>query len=69
MTAKEKAQLLFNQMLNTDLHCMTKYCAKKCAIVAVNELIKQSGHLYLESMNVDTYIKFLSEVKTELNNL
>ena len=66
MEAKEKAQLLFNQMLNTDLHCMTKYCAKKCALIAVEEILNhhaQEQGLY----RIDTY--YWKQVKTEINNL
>ena len=65
MEAKEKAQLLFNQMLNTDLHCMTKYCAKKCALIAVEEIMKVLWHTH----NNESEYRYWEKVKQEINNL
>jgi hypothetical protein len=66
MKPKEKAEELFEKMLNTDLHCMSKFCARQCALLAVNEILNhhsQEQGLY----RIDTY--YWQQVKTEINNL
>ena len=83
MTAKEKAKELIDKYLNLpinfpyidtiDKQCigsgyMTYYSAVKCAIVAVDEMIKEfknSDSLYATNFLAD----YWQEVKTELKKL
>ena len=65
MNPKEKAQELYNKMLNSDIMNMTKYCAKQCALIAVEEIINhhsQEQGLY----RIDTY--YWQQVKSELQS-
>jgi hypothetical protein len=39
MTPKEKAIEMYDKMLNSDIMDMTWYCAKQCALIAVEEII------------------------------
>jgi hypothetical protein len=39
MNAKEKAKELYSKILISDIMNMTKYCAKQCALIAVEEII------------------------------
>ncbi|MEI8129691.1 MAG: hypothetical protein WCG95_08775 [bacterium] len=76
MTAKEKAEELYNKFYNTDLHGnsvkVRESLAKQCAIIAVDEMIEQNGELYLNSLPIAFYKAknaYLFEVKQEINNL
>ena len=66
MNAKEKAKEMYDKMLNSDIMNMTKYCAKQCALIAVDEIINhhsQEQGLY----RIDTY--YWQQVKSELQSL
>ena len=83
MTPKEKAQELVHKFLfNTPMHrqgdAPTHYKndAKKCATIAVDEMIIQNGELYLSQLGEETIIAFykkknayLFEVKEEIKKL
>jgi hypothetical protein len=71
MNAKEKAKEMYDKMLNSDIMNMTKYCAKQCALIAVDEMIIQNGELYLLGLAKNYYIKknaYLFDVKSELQS-
>jgi len=64
MTPKEKANEIGNAMYNGSVfdydkqgHLKEKENAKRCALIAVNELIKETGK------------KYWYDVKTEIENL
>lgn len=60
MTSKEKAKEMYDKMLNSDIMNMTKYCAKHCALIAVDEILN----------NCYTVMKpFWQEVKMEIEKL
>jgi hypothetical protein len=73
MTAKEKAKELYDKMyLVPELNgscILTKHTAKQCALIAVDEIIKEYstlphfGELYLEN------IEYYQEVKQEIELL
>lgn len=72
MNAKEKAKEMYDKMLNSDIMNMTKYCAKQCALIAVDEMIIQNGELYLLGHAKDYYLKrssYLFDVKSYLQSL
>lgn len=72
MNAKEKAKEMYDKMLNSDIMNMTKYCAKQCALIAVDEMIILNGELYLLGVAKDYYIgnnAYLFDVKSELQSL
>jgi hypothetical protein len=72
MNAKEKAKEMYDKMLNSDIMNMTKYCAKQCALIAVDEMIIQNGELYLLGLAKNYYIEknaYLFDVKSELQSL
>jgi hypothetical protein len=85
MEAKEKAKELVekykfyvycyigNGMLTNDVdENIMLSNAKKCAIIAVNEMIVQNGELYLLGLANDYYAKknaFLFELKNEIEKL
>jgi hypothetical protein len=65
MNAKEKAKEMYDKMLNSDIMNMTKYCAKQCALIAVDEILNhhsQEQGLY----RIDTY--YWQQVKSELHS-
>jgi hypothetical protein len=68
MTPKEKAKELsmkFDKLGETDN-------AKKCALIAVDEIIKVLGHddLYIQGeTNIDDFINYWQEVKQEIENI
>jgi hypothetical protein len=65
MTPKEKAKEMYDKMLNSDIMNMTKYCAKQCALIAVDEILNhhsQEQGLY----RIDTY--YWQQVKSELHS-
>ena len=60
MTAKEKAEELFDEMSynsSDEDHNCSHYVAKNCSLIAINELIKETGK------------KWWYEVKHELEKL
>lgn len=67
MTPKEKAKELVDNMFNVDLDCdnesmcMLYPHAKQCAIIAVDELIKNS--------HSDKRTEYWEQVKHEINKL
>jgi hypothetical protein len=67
MEAKLKAEELFEKMLNTDLHCMTKFCARQCALIAVDEICEAIHYHYDNSTDIEW--NYWQQVKTEINNL
>lgn len=74
MTHKEKAIELFFKYRNLENKdsFINNYNAKKCALIAVDEMIIQNGELYLNGLNNDYYKAknaFLFEVKQEIEKL
>lgn len=75
MTAKEKANELFNKMYKyqIDKTCdISWFLARKCALVAVTQIedaLTNYGAMSDELQNMDSEWRFWSDVKTELNNL
>lgn len=78
MTPKEKAQELVEKYMphiagadryNTTLGLYDKTISKKCALIAVNEIIKEIDDKFLERYNaVDRYF-YYKEVKQEIEKL
>jgi endogenous inhibitor of DNA gyrase (YacG/DUF329 family) len=67
MTTKEKAEELFEKMLNTDGMDMTRFCSKQCALIAVGEILKE-----LESIDDGQTVipyNYWQQVKTEIKKL
>ena len=64
MTPKEKANQLYNKMLNSDIMNMTKHCAKHCALIAVDEILDA-----LDKSLIDADIEWWKEVKQEIERL
>jgi hypothetical protein len=67
MTAKEKAKELVNQFYDITLNVesdddINKYTAKQCALIAVDEMIKEVEHW-------QPRVNYLNEVKQEINQL
>jgi len=61
MTAKEKATELVEKMYNSALYVASKYAAKQCALIAVDEIFSNNTDISKH----DYWI----EVKTEIENL
>ena len=59
MTPKEKANELFNKMYD---YTLDNSDAKQCALIAVDEIIKELDECFIYSM-------FWKEVKTEIEKL
>jgi hypothetical protein len=83
MNAKEKAKEMYDKMLNSDIMNMTKYCAKQCALIAVEEILHceatepsdtdwddcgATAQYYWPQKKVDAG-KFWGDVKSELQSL
>jgi hypothetical protein len=73
MTPKEKAEELFKKMYqvrSVSGSDITKYFAKQCALIAVDEIIdsytNEHSYGYITS---DRIIPYWQEVKTEIENL
>ena len=73
MTPKEKANEIGNAMYNGSVfdydkqgHLKEKENAKRCALIAVNEIIKSHNNLY--GINCEK-IKYYLEVKQEIEKL
>jgi len=76
MTPKEKAAELFNKMLDKayEVDCLggEYMIAKRCAIVAVDELLTQlvDDDLYIEGeTNINYVIEYWGKVKQEIEKL
>ena len=83
MTPKEKAQELYEDMLNGFQFTIDEYTAKQCALIAVTEIIKSKELNYLftkEQINCmegisdnrwvyETFMKYWLNVKKEINKL
>jgi hypothetical protein len=74
MTPKEKAKEMYDKMLNSDIMNMTKYCAKQCALMAVDEILNNNCGSRTDEANAtnseiycDEY--FWNDVKSELQSL
>ena len=72
MTPKEKAEKLYNNFYNTSSHQhhveSRKDNAKQCALIAVDEILKENLELPDEPETVVRYL-FWQEVKQEIENL
>jgi hypothetical protein len=72
MTPKEKAEELFNKFRNEITSFlgdnMKKINAKKCALIAVDELIK-IHYLLTTTQETSPSISYWKEVKKEIQNL
>jgi hypothetical protein len=73
MTPKEKAKEMYDKMLNSDIMNMTKYCAKQCALIAVDETLNNNCGSHTDEANAtnseiycDEY--FWNNVKSELQS-
>jgi hypothetical protein len=62
MTPKEKAIELVHKMYNSDLYVASKYAAKQCALIAVEEIL--NAHLF----DLDEK-EYWQQVRTEIENL
>ncbi len=82
MTPKEKAIEIFNKMYQVDNILyekkMDKYESKKCALIAVNEIIESNPHIYIERVSIGgddiyneakTNLSYWKEVKQEIEKL
>jgi hypothetical protein len=79
MTPQEKAQELFRKMYQThsaSASDITKYFAKRCALVAVDEILSSFSNIFddfvVESSKVGGYRnmkKYWQEVKQEIEKL
>jgi hypothetical protein len=68
MTQQEKAKELFDKMINTDIMYMSNYLAKQCALIAVDELIKEEL-LWLQEVGGNESESEWIKVKQEINKL
>jgi len=64
MTAQEKAKELF--MRNFEI-TVDDYCAKQCALVAVDEMLDFRNGLYMNEGSI--VHQYLMDVKQEINKL
>lgn len=68
MTPKEKAKQLYNKMWTfedeNDIESMSRYNAKQCALVCVNEIIEELNTIPFVNQN-----EYWQEVKKEINKL
>jgi len=62
MTPKEKAKELVEKMYNSALYVASKYAAKQCAIIAVDEIL--NAHLF----DLDEK-QYWQQIKIEIENL
>ena len=77
MKAKEKANELVDKMYDVDSTddygelTMNYKHAKKCALIAVDEIIKAlNDDIYIQGeTDIDSHINYWQEVKQELKNL
>jgi len=68
MTPKEKALELINKMhIESDIiYVMSKAQAKKCALIAIDEILDASLYYFDE---LSPYVIYWQEVKKEIENL
>jgi hypothetical protein len=80
MNAKDKAEELVNKHRMILIHSDTdlgeeiqcSIIAKQCSLIAVDEMIKLNGELYLNSIGLDYYREknaYLFDVKQEIEKL
>ena len=71
MTAKSKAEELVNKFkLNTGANTKINiYVAKQCALIAVDEIIKQEAERCLAYKETDKFVDYWQEVKQEIEKL
>jgi len=74
MTAKEKAKALLEKYNFVIIpHYTSKFEAKQCALIAVDEILKSNPIMplsyMLESEALDAGIDYWQEVKEEIENL
>lgn len=68
MTPKEKAAELIVRFMPYSLSYKDNHAAKLCALIAVDEIIKEYGTYFKVEVG-GKYISYWQEVKTEINNL
>jgi hypothetical protein len=73
MTQKEKAKELVESMAFICRECDYEYKAKQCALIAVDEILKEYAHAenHIEDImgKISIYIKYWQEVKQEIEKL
>jgi len=70
---KAKAKEMYDKMLNSDIMNMTKYCAKQCALMAVEEILNNNCGSRTDEANAtnsEIYCDecFWNDVKSELQS-
>jgi hypothetical protein len=70
MTPKQKAVELMTKFVGfcTEFHPNDTSMAKECALIAVDEVIKEYGTYYKINID-DKYVSYWQEVKQEIENL
>ena len=68
MTAKEKAEELFDKMFSSS-RSITVEQSKKCALVAVDEVIKTICYCYPINEYEISFVEYWQEVKSEIEKL
>jgi hypothetical protein len=72
MTTKEKAKELLDKMAYgnsyDEYHNSSLYTAKQCALIAVDEILKEYGTYYKVEVN-GKYVSYWQEVKQEIELL
>jgi hypothetical protein len=69
MTPKEKADKLVNEMYTCYQGHIDKYTAKQCALIAVDEIIKENDLFDRTDGYVQKRIDYWQEVKQEIEKL
>jgi hypothetical protein len=69
MNAKEKAEEMYDKMLNSDIMNMTKYCAKQCCLIAVDEVLYAITFNMYDEEAYNKVDDFWENVKLELQRL
>ena len=65
MTPKEKAEQLLSIMYYTDIEIMSKHCAKQCALLSADEILKVLWHTFKNEIEYT----YWQEVKQEIDKL
>jgi len=72
MTPKKKAKELLDKMAYgnsyDEYHNSSLYTAKQCALIAVDEILKEYGTYYKVEVN-GKYVSYWQEVKKEIEKL
>jgi hypothetical protein len=71
MSPKEKADSLFRKMYQVRTVAasdISKYFAKQCALIVVNEMINEYGTYYKINID-DKYVSYWEQVKEEVEKL